>query len=213
MTMSGQNKVILNFDHTMNNTDITLNDMSVSVSSSSYISTSWSASYVNDTALEISISYGGLLKGGETLNIRITNYRAIRASTGGCVRPIMFNTTLESSLQTSADSAKSLSSYTGYIVFTGILFIFGILMICGISIELIWSLINTLQIITFLPLMIDYYPDHVKIMFEILEFVNMDIEYVSELFTRLTSIDGLNTASYNSRFVENGIDSPLFVLN
>ena len=40
MTMSGQNKVILNFDHTMNDTDITLNDMSVSVSSSSYISTS-----------------------------------------------------------------------------------------------------------------------------------------------------------------------------
>ena len=61
--------------------------------------------------------------------------------------------------------------------------------------------------------MIDYYPDHVKIMFEILEFVNMDIEYVSELFTHLTSIDGLNTASYNSRFVENSIDSPLFVSN
>ena len=129
MTMSGQNKVILNFDHAMNKTDIKLNDMSVSVSSSRYISTSWSASYLNDTALEISISYGGMLKGGETLNVRITNYRAIRSSTGGCVRPTNFNTTLQSSLQSSADSARSISDYTGYIVLIGILIIFGILMI------------------------------------------------------------------------------------
>ena len=213
MTMSGQNKAILNFDHVMNNTEITLNDMSVSVSSNSYISTSWSASYINDTALEISIRFGGLLKGGETLNVRIINYRAIRASTGGCVRPSVFSTTLESSLQSSADSAKSISDFTGYIVFGGILMIFGILMVWGISIELIWSLINTLQIITFLPLMIEYYPDHVKIMFEILEFVNMDIEYLSGIFTRITSINGLNTASYDARFVENGIDSPLFLSN
>ena len=61
--------------------------------------------------------------------------------------------------------------------------------------------------------MIDYYPEHVKIMFEILEFVNMDIEFLSDLFTRLTSIDGLKTASYNSRFAENGIESPLFLTN
>ena len=129
MIMSGQNKVILNFDHAMNNTDIKLNDMSMSVNSSSYVSTSWSALYMNDTALEISVSFGSLLKGGETLNVRITNYRAIRSSTGGCVRPTNFNTTLQSSLQSSADSARSISDYTGYIVLVGILIIFGILMI------------------------------------------------------------------------------------
>ena len=129
MTMSGQDKVILSFDHAMNNTNVGLNDMSVSVSSSSYVSTSWSASYLNDTTLEISISYGGLLKGGETLNVRITNYKAIRASTGGCVRPTSFSTSLQSSLQSSADSARSISDYIGYIVLVGILIIFGILMI------------------------------------------------------------------------------------
>ena len=61
--------------------------------------------------------------------------------------------------------------------------------------------------------MIDYYPEHVKIMFEILEFVNMDIELLSNIFTSLTSIDGLNTAPYSHRFTENGIESPLFLTN
>ena len=61
--------------------------------------------------------------------------------------------------------------------------------------------------------MINYYPEHVKIMFEILEFVNMNIELISNLFTKLTSIDGLNTASYSPRFTENGIESPLFLSN
>ena len=78
---------------------------------------------------------------------------------------------------------------------------------------MVWSLVNTLQIITFLPLMIPYYPEHVKIMFEILEFTNMDIEFISDLFKQFIAIDGLSLPSYNSRFLDNGIGSPLFLEN
>jgi len=78
---------------------------------------------------------------------------------------------------------------------------------------MIWSLLNTLQIISFLPLMIPYYPEHVKIMFEILEFTNMDIEFISNLFKQFINIEGLEVPSYDSRFLDNGIGSPLFLAN
>ena len=129
MTILSHNRAIFRFDHAMNITDIRLNDISVSVSSSGYISTSWLASYINDTALEINVSYGSLFKGDGTLNVRITSYRAIRASTGGCVSPRSFDTSLQGSLQSSADSARSITNFTGYIVLVRILIGFGILMI------------------------------------------------------------------------------------
>ena len=61
--------------------------------------------------------------------------------------------------------------------------------------------------------MVPYYPDHVKIMFEVLEFVNMDIEYLSNMFKSVTKIDTLETPSYSMRFMSNGIDTPLFLHN
>ena len=61
--------------------------------------------------------------------------------------------------------------------------------------------------------MVPYYPDHVKIMFNVLEFVNMDIEYLSNLFKSITKIDTLETPSYNVRFMNNGIETPLFLHN
>ena len=78
---------------------------------------------------------------------------------------------------------------------------------------MLWSLINTLQLISFLPLMITFYPEHVKIMFEILGFVNMDIQVLSDLFKKYINIEGFKTPSYNPKFLENGIDTTLFLDN
>jgi hypothetical protein len=100
-----------------------------------------------------------------------------------------------------------------YFVIAGMLGIFGLLLILGSSLELIWSLINTLQIISYLPFMIPYYPEHVKIMFQILSFVNLDIEFLSDFVKDYISIEGLNTSIYNARFIDNGIESPLFLDN
>jgi hypothetical protein len=61
--------------------------------------------------------------------------------------------------------------------------------------------------------MISYYPEHVQIMFRILEFSNLDIQIFSDLFKQLISIDGIELPSYNSRFFENGIENPLFLSN
>lgn len=88
-----------------------------------------------------------------------------------------------------------------------------LLMVFQGSVELIWSLINTLQIITYLPLITPYYPEHVKVMFAMLEFVNMQIPYMASLFSKLFGFLHLNAPSYNDRFLSNGINSPLFLEN
>lgn len=61
--------------------------------------------------------------------------------------------------------------------------------------------------------MTPFYPIHVKIMFEIISFVNMDFPYLSSLFTKYSMIDKLKVPSYDSHILERGIDSPLFLQN
>ena len=129
------------------------------------------------------------------------------------MQPEVFSTTLKSSLESSAASASAASGFMQYVILGGMACTFGLLLLLGGTLEMVWSLVNTLQIITFLPLMIPYYPEHVKIMFEILEFTNMDIEFISNMFTQFIRIDGLDMPSYNSRFLDNGIGSPLFLEN
>ena len=76
---------------------------------------------------------------------------------------------------------------------------------------MVWSLINTLQLVSYLPLMVPYYPDHVKIMFELLEFSNMDIQLFSDFFKELIGIDSLHIERFNNRFFEYGIETSLFM--
>jgi len=110
-----------------------------------------------------------------------------------------------------ADNAKSASDFTKYIVMVGIAIMFLLLSTCGTSLEMVCSLIYTLQLISFLPLMVPFYPDHVKIMFELLEFSNMDIALFSDFFKKLIGLDTLSIGGFNSRFSEYGIETPLFL--
>lgn len=207
------NNLVFTFDAPINSTSIGLSDISVEVDAKAFISTTWYAVYIDDYTLKLSITYGSMLRGKEVLNVNFLNYKTFRGPNGGWVSPTSFSASLSSSLAGSAKSARSIGNFTAYFVFLGILALFGVVILCGQSIEILWSLINTLQLITYLTLMIGYYPDHVKIMFQLLQFVNLDISYISSMFSRLTSIDGIQAPSYNSRFLENGIDSPLFLQN
>lgn len=98
-------------------------------------------------------------------------------------------------------------------MFVGMFACFGLIMLLGGSLEMIWSLINTLQIISYLPLMISNYPKHVSVMFEILGFTNMDIEILSNMFKSVIKIDLISLPSFNQRFLDYGIESPLFLDN
>jgi cysteine-rich repeat protein len=211
--LQSDNSISLSFSHDMYSTNITLNDLSISIESDYLVSFVWVAKYINSTTMLINLNIGTALTGKEVLTIKFINYKTIRGVKGGWIQPEFYSTTLPSSLSSQADSASFVSTYMQYFVGIGVILVFGLLMWLGNSLEMIWSLINTLQFISYLPLMIPYYPDHVKIMFHILGFVNMDFQFMSDIFEGIVPIGGVTTPAYNSRFLDNGIDTPLFLNN
>ena len=118
-----------------------------------------------------------------------------------------------SSLSLDLELSETISKYSRFLIIGGLLSMFGIVMLCAESLELIWSLINTLQLICFLPLMINYYPEHVATMFEILDFANLEIEYLADFMRGILHLDEIDTPTYDMRFNDYGIDSSLFLDN
>jgi cysteine-rich repeat protein len=211
--LTNNKRVSITFSEPMLPTSIGFSDISVRIDTDFIVEFSWSASYSTTTTLDISLNIKSALQGGEELTIKLINPKKFRSPIGGCVQPSAFKKSLESSLTSTAASAKAASGLSMYLIMAGVMVMFGLLIFCGSSLEMVWSLINTLQLISFLPIMISYYPEHVKVMFEILEFSNMEITFFSDFFKSITKIDSLDIPSYNNQFVENGIESPLFLDN
>jgi cysteine-rich repeat protein len=205
--------VVITFSDPMKPATFDINDLSISITSDIVVKFTWTASYSDLTTLTIRLQIDTALQGGENLKIKLINSKKFRTPIGGCVQPSIFSLTMSSSLTAVAASAQAASGYTQYIIMGGVFLIFAVLLVWGTSLELIWSLVNTLQMISYLPFMVTYYPEHVKVMFEILGFANMDIEIFSDFFKKIIFIDGLEVPSYNQRFFENGIDNPLFLSN
>jgi len=120
---------------------------------------------------------------------------------------------MNSNLSSSVAAAKSAKGFMSFVTYFGILLAIAMVIILGGSLEMIWVLINTLQLISYLPLMTPYFPDHVKTMFSIMKMTNLDISVLSNFFKKWISIDKLSVPINNVRFTQNGINSPLFLDN
>ena len=197
----------------MFNTTIELNDLYVQIDSSSSISISWSAAYTNATVLHLKTNVNQVLQGTEILKVKFINNKVFRGPNGGCINPNSLNATMPNSLASSLETASSASSLLKYITMIGILLIIGGLLLIGSSLEFIWSLINTLQLMSYLPLMVPNYPQHVQKMFELLGFTNLDIEIISNLIKNTLKLNDITTPSLNARFTDNGIANSLFLIN
>ena len=106
-----------------------------------------------------------------------------------------------------------MAGFATYSAYTGVLVTVGLVIIGGGSMEMIWALINTLQLIAYLPLITPYFPKHVRTMFEILKFANGDFEFLSDLFNLLVSFSMKGTKEFNDIFTKNGIDTTLLLDN
>ena len=152
------------------------------------------------------------MKSSDILYIKFINDQAIRGQFGGWIVPDSLSINLESSMSKDTIVSSILSKYAYYFTLGGVISGFSLLMFIGESFELIWSLVNTMQIISFLPLMISNYPEHVTILFEALQFLNMDFDILSNLFQRYFSIDS-DISNLSERFKSYGIESILFFDN
>jgi cysteine-rich repeat protein len=204
---------LISFDYEMLNSTINLSDLFIVITSEIGAEFTWTAEYRNSTALFVKLNIKSALQGGETLTIKFVNDKVFRGPRGGWVKPVSFTSKLTSSLASVAATAEAASNFMQYIALGGTVVAFGSIMVLGGSLEMVWSLINTLQIICFLPLMFDVYPEHVTIMFGILEFSNMDFSFISNMLTDMIPIEGLSMSWDDPRYLANGIESPLFLQN
>ena len=131
----------------MYQTTIDLVDLYVSIKSEAKVKFTWTATYINTTTLKLSLDLHSVLQGTEVLEIKFINGKVFRGPDGGCVEPDKLSTNLKSSLLKSAESAEAISDVTSYIILAGIIFMMVLLFCMGGTLEMIWSLINTLQLI------------------------------------------------------------------
>ena len=212
-SISSSNMIEITFNHTMRQVNITLDFLSISIIQDYPIIFSWSAYYSDNQTLSIRINSQTVLTGNENISIKFINYKIWRGPFGGCLTTNQLSTTAQNSLADSVAVASSISSFTQYSSYIGIAVTVALVLIGGGSLEMIWALINTLQIVSYLPLMTPFFPEPVRVMFIVLKFANMNFDFLSEAFYKLTSISILSTTQYNSLFTQNGIDTPLFLMD
>ena len=203
----------INFSSNINKTDITLNDLLVTVSSKYSIKFTWTATYINDKTLRVSIITNFVLVGDEIVTIKFISYKIFRGPYGGWLSIDSVTSIANNNLVDSEQTVLSMSALLQYSTYTGILVTVVLIILGGGSMEIFWALLSSMQLITFLPLMTPYFPGHVRIMFEMLKFSNMNFDFMSNAFTALLPFDFRNIAAYSEVFTENGVGTPLFLKN
>ena len=66
---------------------------------------------------------------------------------------------------------------------SGLMINLGIVIGLTITMEAMWSFVNAIQLLNFLPLVNVKIPDNMTILFDLLSFANMEIELVEVAFT------------------------------
>ena len=212
-SISIDNTITISFNGVMNQTSITLKDLQVTIDSYYVIDYSWSATYTDSQTLKLSIKSKTVLEGGEKITIKFTSYKTFRAPRGGWLTVQELSTKLYSNLLTSTESATSLSWFAQYTAYLGIVVTVILLVVGGGSMEMIWALLNTMQIISYLPLMTDYFPEHVRVMYLILKFTNLNFGFMTDIFKKMIFFNVSNPVPHSSLFSKNGFNSSLFILN
>ena len=137
-------------------------------------------------------------------------FRALR---GGCLTVQELSTNLNSNLISSISTASSLSWFAQYTAYLGIVVTIVMLIIGGGSKEMLWALLNTMQIISYLPLLTSYFPEHVRIMYLILRFSNLNFDFLSQIFKKMICYRMESTIPFNEILYKNGFDSSLILSN
>ena len=212
-SISSTNQITISFNHTMKQTSISLKDLSVSIDASYPVSFDWTASYANQTTLTIDLALHTALLGGEIITVHFTNYKVWRGPNGGCL--VIQNITAKaiSSFINSEDAASSMSGFAQYSAYLGIVVTLLLIIIGGGSMEMLWALLNTMQLISYLPIMTPFFPNHVRIMFQILKFTNLNFEFLSKAFQYSIPANLTLNSNISDVFKNNGIDSSLFLIN
>ena len=198
----------------MTNYSITDNDMTVSISGpNSPYQVTWSPSW-SDTLLTVTYSSTPIIIGGvgEVLTVDMNNVDAYKSAHDIPISSTLQYTFEFEELEAGATS-QSASTGASYTFLISILLSLSVSLLTGGSMELMWSLANTLQIIFLFGMLNLYYNSDLKTTFEFMAYSNLDnpaTRYLSQ-----SMISGLNLVSspVNAGFDGSGFGSTYIIAN
>lgn len=209
-----QSQISVVFDQQMIAQDLTFMELILDTfGPNSPYSVTWSASFTNATLL-ISYACSPLLVGGigEIVELQLTDVDAYKSMYKLSIKtPVKLSLTVAGlNPSEQAETSSTGASYT--FVFT-ILMSMGISILTGGSMELMWSLNNTLQILFFFGILDLYFSSILKTVFGIMKYSNFDnpvSDYVSNAV-----ISGLSfiQSPVNTKFGDIGFSSTDIISN
>lgn len=85
--------------------------------------------------------------------------------------------------------------------------------LAGGSLELMWSMTNTLQIVSYFGLLDLYYPANTNVIFKYMSYANFDNPIITLVSKYIFSGEYFDTDPVNSRFYDLGLESRNFISN
>ena len=79
--------------------------------------------------------------------------------------------------------------------------------IAGGSMEMMWSFINALQLVHFIPMMTLTFPPNGRLMFSYVSLANMDNVFMQGIFEAIFDTAELDDQQFNERFARQGFES------
>jgi hypothetical protein len=187
-------------------------DLSLSGPNSPY-SLSWTSKFENDTfTVSYSVSPPILGGVGENIKLVLANIKAFKSiHLIPMSSPLTFDYSfgeLEASAGTQTGGKGA--SYT--FIFT-ILLSIGISLVTGGSMELMWSMANTLQLIFFLGLLDLYYYSDLKAVFGFMKYSNFENPLSGYITKYIAGFASFVQSPVNSQFGDLGFESTNIILN
>jgi hypothetical protein len=197
----------------MKDTKIVDNDISLVLTGPSAYSVTWKASFV-DNKLIINFDSSPTIIGGEgeIVSLKLANVKAFQ-NLYNIPITTPYGFTFDASKPASSANIQSASNGASYtFLFTALISI-GIGILTGGSMELMWSLANTLQIIYFFGMMDLYYSADLQTVFDFMAYCNFEYPFQKKFEDFINKLVDIDQIPVNNKFDNTGFAGTNIIAN
>jgi hypothetical protein len=195
------NDLVIIFNDTMKTDTIDSTDLEIDVYGSvSYYEFSWAAEYIDNKTIEIQTKFVTPLLGNQNEQVVVKFITPEKFLSAESSRSVNKKVQLSGYLfnQDSTTASKSLGQTTMIVFFVSV----GVAVISsfgGNSMEIMWNLMNTLQLMYFLSFINVNFPELMSEMFKYLKYANADNEYMKKFTFLLIPEDKFERGEVNEK--------------
>ena len=183
LTVTTENNLKLTFNDTMLIQDIAETDLYIQIygPEGPYVFT-WTAKYTDNKTVTIDMTYETPIQGSNRELVVVEYLERDKFKSSNSLREVTPENELSGYLNSSSKSSNAgLLGQSAMYIFIASILLALISSFGGNSMEMIWGLMNTLQILFFLSFVYVEFPKDLDSIFKYLSWANADNEYVAEL--------------------------------